>query len=679
MFSRAKLTNLAQANSWKVTVTAVTLGWLTGFGLCLEASADSPLPPSDPSQFSMTYTPQSSILVNRIPYSLNAYPKVYITPQSGGAPTLYGSTLNSIALPEGVKIRYSCYPESCNNLSLNSTTGVLTGLPTRGLGVDTIITATVTLSSSSNQSTTFSLNSTVITHSYPDPGPLSVTYSPIPSVLVGNNELTPVLPSVTEIPSGMSLYYAFASPLPTPGITNLDPKIYGLSIDSGTGAISGSPSQVAGKSQVGIEIFERYPEDPSNGAHAAYATLNFTRITDSRPMTVQLDPAQVPSSAFIEATSGSGLVTYNFSTQPSSSNPAPIWSWGPQIINGNGTVYAKPFTTCQLSAPGVETNTLPPPLAKGLKFDPTSCTLISTGNPLGYYAPAPSPVPFVISVTRADAPQLIMPTSANPGESTHPPYLAQFSFIIRATPQAKSIYTLGQGQSCALMQNSKLYCWGGPPPESREAKSRLNELGASEICWVSALGGPLDQVFCSHPGDSTGSTAPSTQPPMVSNPPTQEPTSTADTAGNRPDSPSDSPGARSEPESEPSPPNQNEANSRPADEPPSPGGNSTPASTPTPTLVSSGSTLSNSTGTTQTCGIVEISGGPTSSGSIACWAAGSNSPAAGTATGSSSVPQGHNFTQISVASDDHACALDLDGAVSCWNNSGALQVPSFLH
>ncbi len=677
MFSRVKISKLAQDHPWKCTATAtaaIALGWTMGMGLCLEASANSPLPPSDPTRFSMTYTPQSSILVNRIPYSLNAYPKVYITPQSGGAPTLFGSTLDSIALPEGVKIRYSCYPESCNNLSLNSTTGVLTGLPTRGLGVDTIITATVTLSSSSNQSTTFSLNSSVITHSYPDPGPLNVTYSPIPSVLVGNNELTPVLPTVTGIPSGISLYYAFASPLPTPGITNLDPKVYGLSIDSGTGAISGSPSQVAGKSQVGIEIFERYPEDPSNGAHAAYATLNFTRITDSRPMTIQLDPTQVPPNAFIEATSDSGLVTYNFSTQPSGSNPSPIWSWAPQIVNGNGTAYTKPFNTCQLSAPGLEANTLPPPLAKGLKFDPTSCTLISTGNPPGYYAPAPSPVPFVISVTRADAPQLIMPTSAYPSESTHPPYLAQFSFIIRATPQAKSIYTLGQGQSCALMQNSKLYCWGGPPPESREAKSRLNELGASEICWVSALGGPSDQVFCSHPGDSTGdSTAPSTQPPMVSNPPTQELTSTADTAGARPDSPSESPDTRSEPGPEASPPNQTEAYSRPADEPPNPEGNSTP----TNTLVASGSTLSSSTGTTQTCGIVEISGGPTSSGSIACWPAGSNSPAAD--SGTSSTPQGHNFTQVSVASDDHACALDLDGAVSCWNNSGTLQVPSFLH
>jgi hypothetical protein len=169
------------------TVTATNTGGNTTFGLVITVNDVAPS--------ALSYTTPNIFAKNSI-----------ITPLS---PTV-----------TGIPTSYAISPSLPSGLSFDTSTGIISGTPTSVLSTSHTYTITAI---NTGGSTTFDI---VITVNYTAPSSLSYT---TPNIFTKNSLITPLSPNIT----GLVTSYSLSTTLPA-----------GLSLDSSTGVISGTPIQV---------------------------------------------------------------------------------------------------------------------------------------------------------------------------------------------------------------------------------------------------------------------------------------------------------------------------------------------------------------------------------------------------------------------------------------------------
>jgi primosomal replication protein N len=194
-----------------------------------------------------TGTASISITVNDVIPSIN-----YSGPQT----YTINSSINSVSPDVSgspVSLTYSINPSLPTGLSIDSTTGAISGTPTVISGVTSY---TVTATNSTGQTGTASISITVndVTPSINYSGPQTYTI---------NSSINSVSPDVSGSP--VSLTYSISPSLPT-----------GLSIDSTTGAISGTPTVTSGATSYSVTA-------TNSTGQTSTATVNIT-VNDITPI-----------------------------------------------------------------------------------------------------------------------------------------------------------------------------------------------------------------------------------------------------------------------------------------------------------------------------------------------------------------------------------------------------------
>ncbi|MCB1144999.1 MAG: putative Ig domain-containing protein [Leptospiraceae bacterium] len=158
-----------------------------------------------------------------------------------------GTTITSVSpTVTGNPTSYSIAPSLPAGLSLNTTTGVLSGTPSvTSTATNYTVTATNT-----GGSTTFTMNITVNI-----PAPNGFSYSGTPYRFT----LSSAIPSLSPIITGSVTSYGVSPSLPS-----------GLSLNTSTGVISGTPSSISGASD--------YTITATNVSGSTTATINMTVI-----------------------------------------------------------------------------------------------------------------------------------------------------------------------------------------------------------------------------------------------------------------------------------------------------------------------------------------------------------------------------------------------------------------
>ena len=316
------------------------------------------------------------------------------TPSStGGAVTSYGV---SPALPNG--------------LSFNTTTGVVSGLPTAAAAKTTY---TVTASNGAG-STTAGLTITVDAAVTP---PKALQYSLNPANYTVGVQITPNIPSSA---GGAVTSYSLNSPLPT-----------GLALSPSTGVVTGTPAVVVAPSS--------YSVTATNSAGSTSVTLSIT---------VNGPPVQKPTNLLYTPSS----VSYTVNTPVSPlQNPtysgSPVTSWTPCAtmpaglsLNSAGAVTGTPTAAtttavpCLITAANSAGNTT---ATLTITVSPTTVIPSQVAYPDGSYTftvgtPASTPAPTASgsAVTSWAAPNLPAGLSINPN-----------SGVISGTPTAQSNMT----------------------------------------------------------------------------------------------------------------------------------------------------------------------------------------------------------------------------------------------
>jgi hypothetical protein len=285
------------------------------------------------STFTLTITPGVSATTAVAAASISAYtaatPFTPVKASNGTAPYTYGV---SPALPAG--------------LALSPSTGAISGTTTV-ITAQTAYTVTVTDAKSSSASSAFTL-----TVNLPQAAPLVTTTAVPSSVLVAGPAITPFAP-ITATGGFGSLTYGVSPALPT-----------GLSMDSTTGVISGSPTTIAAQTTYTETIRD---------VLSTTKTGSFTLEVDPGPLTATTVVAAVPASAnaaitpVVPVVAAGGVAPYTFSIAAGTNSNA--------SANVNGPALS----------------------VTGLSFDP------NTGALSGSTAVMLGSSPYVVTVTDANS------------------------------------------------------------------------------------------------------------------------------------------------------------------------------------------------------------------------------------------------------------------------------------
>jgi hypothetical protein len=207
---------------------------------------------------------------------------------------------------------YSVSPSLPSGLSLNASTGAITGTPTATSGSATY-TVTVTDSNSATASNTFSLAvSSAVT----------ATQSVASKTLTQNAAATSFTP-VTGGNGMPSLTYSVSPSLPA-----------GLNLNSGTGAISGTPTVNHGATTYTVTVTDANTATASN---TFSLTVN-TAVTATQSVTSATVTANTAITSFTPVTGGGGTPSLSYAISPTLPT-------GLSFNTGNGQVSGTPTVT----------------------------------------------------------------------------------------------------------------------------------------------------------------------------------------------------------------------------------------------------------------------------------------------------------------------------------------------
>ena len=226
----------------------------------------------------------NDIAPSSLTYSPNSFTLTKGTAMTTVTPTVSGGTITS----------WSVSPSLPTGLSIDSTTGAISGTPSV---VSSSATYTVTASNSGGSDTatlTFVVN---------DIAPSSLAYSPNSFTLTKGTAMTTVTPTVS---GGTVTSWSVSPSLPT-----------GLSLDSSTGAISGTPSVVSSSAT--------YTVTASNTGGSDTATLTFV-VNDIAASSLTYSPSSLTltkgtAMTTVTPTSSGGTVTSLVRISLASSRP----------------------------------------------------------------------------------------------------------------------------------------------------------------------------------------------------------------------------------------------------------------------------------------------------------------------------------------------------------------------
>ena len=225
----------------------------------------------------------NDIAPSSLTYSPNSFTLTKGTAMTTVTPTVSGGTITS----------WSVSPSLPTGLSIDSTTGAISGTPSV---VSSSATYTVTASNSGGSDTA------TLTLVVNDIAPSSLAYSPNSFTLTKGTAMTTVTPTVS---GGTVTSWSVSPSLPT-----------GLSLDSSTGAISGTPSVVSSSAT--------YTVTASNTGGSDTATLTFV-VNDIAPSSLTYSPSS------LTLTKGTAMTTV---TPTSSGGTVTSWSVSPSLPAG---------------------------------------------------------------------------------------------------------------------------------------------------------------------------------------------------------------------------------------------------------------------------------------------------------------------------------------------------------
>ena len=209
----------------------------------------------------------------------------------------------------GQAITYSVSPALPTGLSLDTSTGAITGTPTV---VSSLATYTVTATNTGG-STTFGIIITVN-----DIAPSSLSYS-TPKVYTRGAAITPLSPTII----GENITYSVSPSLPA-----------GLSINESTGVISGTPS--------GVASLNIYTVTASNSGGSV--TFDFTMTVNDIPIS---SPIVLPSAGIYNgaqnvtlSSTGSDYIKYSTSSLPATCGDGTLYS-SAISVSSSQTIYAR--------------------------------------------------------------------------------------------------------------------------------------------------------------------------------------------------------------------------------------------------------------------------------------------------------------------------------------------------
>ena len=218
-----------------------------------------------------------SILVNDAPpsavsYGVNSLTLTKNTTMTAITPTSAGGTVTSWAVSPALPV----------GLTFDTSTGAISGTPT---GINASATYTITATNAGGS------NSTTLVIAVNDISPSSVAYSPNSFTIAKNSTMTSVTPTST---GGAVTGWSISPALPA-----------GLSLDTSTGTISGTPTAITSTAT--------YTVTASNSGGSATATVTIT-VTDEAPSTIAFSPSSLTltknvSLTTITPTSSGGAVT----------------------------------------------------------------------------------------------------------------------------------------------------------------------------------------------------------------------------------------------------------------------------------------------------------------------------------------------------------------------------------
>ena len=298
------------------TVTTWSVSPSLPAGLALDSStgAISGTPTAITSSASYTITAGNTggsttatvtIVVNDAAPSNIAYNPSSLTLTKGTAMTTVTPTSNG-----GTVISWSVSPSLPAGLSLSSSTGAISGTPT---AITSSATYTVTASNTGGTST---VDVTIVVN---DVAPSSLTFNPNAFTLTKGTAMTTVTPSVS---GGPVTSWSVSPSLPA-----------GLSLDTSTGAISGTPTAVTSSAS--------YTITASNTGGSTTASVTIA-VNDIAPSSITYSPSSlslVKNTAMtaVTPTSSGGTVT-SWSVSPSLPS-------GLSIDSSTGAISGTPTTT----------------------------------------------------------------------------------------------------------------------------------------------------------------------------------------------------------------------------------------------------------------------------------------------------------------------------------------------